>query len=744
MRIASRTAWIVAGAFLAVVIVRLLVPPRLTGEAPERLRSGQPSYASGTASGGRSAPTSLAPGAQDHANAGDEAQPTESDTGFIAGCVLLGDGRPALGAEVTAIGTDAITATSSDGVFLLEVKPGEHRLVAQLGADTGAMGTAVVVARAQTVHGVIIRLTRAASFVGVVSADDGSQVAGAKIVARLAIGAFGAPENRWGRTVASATADANGRFTVAPLARGIYSLEASAAGFTEERHFRLALEAGQRLDVPMKLKRLGTIEGVIKDEAGSPIPGSIITTWDWHGQRLEARSGQDGHYRIEGVRPDRITVAAAHSDALGHIDRPVDVSPGSTVHADFTLPITGQLTGIVRLPSGAPASSARVEFYSKARADIAGDVATDADGYYNARLLPGFYEVTASRGALQKSQRRMVRARASAELNLELAEEPQSAERGITGIVLDAAGQPARGAWVGVRRADSLGTMVFIADRERGSALTGEDGRFEVQPFGRADDEDSVAVVARAGGSFGKVQGLKAGAEVVVQLQKAATVVGHAIGFRGGSYQALVEPHDPSGPTEASSWIRFEGDQFTLTDLAPVPSVLRVRQGDYAAAIELTVEPGQTTEVDVRLAAEAPITGRLVDRATGEPVAETWVMVTGETFSSRVVGGDIELERVASNGSIGLSWTQAGAAEAAIDHVLPGGPAALAGLRGGDVIVAVNGEPVEGAGDASDLIRGPIGTPAAITVRRNGGELTVQVVRGDLDALTAGSHQWML
>jgi C-terminal processing protease CtpA/Prc len=49
----------------------------------------------------------------------------------------------------------------------------------------------------------------------------------------------------------------------------------------------------------------------------------------------------------------------------------------------------------------------------------------------------------------------------------------------------------------------------------------------------------------------------------------------------------------------------------------------------------------------------------------------------------------------------------------------------------------VNGEPVEGAGDASELIRGPIGAPVAITVKRVGAELTFQVVRGDLNAMTA-------
>jgi len=165
-------------------------------------------------------------------------------------------------------------------------------------------------------------------------------------------------------------------------------------------------------------------------------------------------------------------------------------------------------------------------------------------------------------------------------LNIELAAEPPTSEqRSITGVVLDAAGRPERGAWVGIRRGGSFGVLVFFADREPGSAITGEDGRFEVQVFGRGDDQDPVMVVARAGGSFGAVQGVKVGAEVTVQLQPAATVVSHAIGFAGGSYEALVEPHELAGPTESSSWVQFQGDQFTLTDLAPVPSVLRVRQG---------------------------------------------------------------------------------------------------------------------------------------------------------------------
>ena len=52
-------------------------------------------------------------------------------------------------------------------------------------------------------------------------------------------------------------------------------------------------------------------------------------------------------------------------------------------------------------------------------------------------------------------------------------------------------------------------------------------------------------------------------------------------------------------------------------------------------------------------------------------------------------------------------------------EVMPGSPAALAGLRPGDLIVEVEGRPVARAGDLQRLmIATPIGSHVAITVVR--------------------------
>ncbi|MGE3277399.1 MAG: RIP metalloprotease RseP [Vicinamibacterales bacterium] len=62
-----------------------------------------------------------------------------------------------------------------------------------------------------------------------------------------------------------------------------------------------------------------------------------------------------------------------------------------------------------------------------------------------------------------------------------------------------------------------------------------------------------------------------------------------------------------------------------------------------------------------------------------------------------------------------------------IRSVTEGDPADEAGLRAGDVIVAINGQRMVFAQDVSEAIGGSAGGPVAITIRRDGNERTVDV-----------------
>ncbi|HIK43891.1 MAG TPA: PDZ domain-containing protein, partial [Leptolyngbyaceae cyanobacterium M65_K2018_010] len=68
-----------------------------------------------------------------------------------------------------------------------------------------------------------------------------------------------------------------------------------------------------------------------------------------------------------------------------------------------------------------------------------------------------------------------------------------------------------------------------------------------------------------------------------------------------------------------------------------------------------------------------------------------------------------------------------------IARVMPNSPAAQAGLRAGDVIIAVNGQSVkEGALVQQAVERSTVGQSMAITLRRNGQEQTLTVRPGNL------------
>lgn len=67
-------------------------------------------------------------------------------------------------------------------------------------------------------------------------------------------------------------------------------------------------------------------------------------------------------------------------------------------------------------------------------------------------------------------------------------------------------------------------------------------------------------------------------------------------------------------------------------------------------------------------------------------------------------------------------------------RVLPGMPAEVAGLRGGDVILKIDGESTVNmsASEAQQLLRGPVGTPVTLQVQRTPSLLDVTIERGTI------------
>ncbi|MCS7301060.1 MAG: M50 family metallopeptidase [Fimbriimonadales bacterium] len=66
--------------------------------------------------------------------------------------------------------------------------------------------------------------------------------------------------------------------------------------------------------------------------------------------------------------------------------------------------------------------------------------------------------------------------------------------------------------------------------------------------------------------------------------------------------------------------------------------------------------------------------------------------------------------------------------------VIPDSPAQAAGLRTGDVLIAINGQPVKTAERAGEIIRAHPNKPLQLTLERNGSPFTVTITPREVDA----------
>ncbi len=572
------------------------------------------------------------------------------------------------------------------------------------------------------------------------------------------------------------------------LAPGSYDVAVSAPGFSSLIRRGLTVAAGERFPVDLQLQGTGVVEGQVRDTSGQPVPGVRVVGGSRWGGRLgtppaESLTNTEGHYRLEGLSTGRLYLTARREGSALGVSQPVDVTEGGTARVDFTLAETGTVEGVVHAASGSlPDEPLVVRAFSQERNRLGppdiGQAELDRAGNFRMVLPPGAYGLNVSpaerRGALfTRSTPVRVEAGKTVRTELTWQSEPSGAS-GLQGLVLEPDGTPSSGAFVTLTTEDGSRGVRMMASAD-------EEGRFAMSLLRMTDENPGrLTVNARNGGRGGEVQGVKPGErEVVVKLRPAAGVRGRVVHANGSPVKGFtvgiqLQNRGPF-PQGNNTW-EFPGDRFELRDVPaePVRLVVRTADGEGGEAQVSPTSAGAMAEVEVTVRATAGVRGRVVDATTKAPMTETLVFIEGERPSAPNEGtgadGRFNLEGVTAGertlvimaggpfrhperrpvklvegqvldvgdialspprappGSIGAMVGQEGA-QLVISQVMPEGPAALAGLQVGDVLLAVDGVPVEAAPEALQRLRGAPGSTVVLKVRRAGAERSVSVTR---------------
>jgi hypothetical protein len=692
---------------------------------------------------------------------------------FLEGFVLSEDGKPVAGAEVMALGGREVpsTTTGAGGGFSLEVSNGTYVLAARQGERMGRIPQMLEVAPGETLRDLRIPLGAPSGLTGTVTASpEGAPVAGARVSA--------GPSRKPGE-VGSALTGADGRYTL-DLPPGDYDVVVVSPGWTSAVRDGLVIAPGQRPTVDFRLDGMTAVEGRVTNVEGQPITGAYVKAHRLRGPAgltRSTRTDANGAYRLEGVEVGTAVVSARREQTEHWTMKSAEVKPGTTAQVDFTLTDTGIVQGQVRQASGAPLQQPALVRAMTKHATF-GEFTytdTDAEGRYQLELPAGVYQLIAvnpgARYVFSHQDDLAVTVPAGAALvqDLLLAD-----DQGVRGTVLEPSGAPSPYATaVALQRGDFAMALPVEAD---------EEGHFIFPP--RGADATPLDLIAHNAGRVGEFSGAREDTEVTIRLRPAATLRGRVVARTGAAPTGFsLQLFQKDGSTlpwlERSNPERtFTGDTFELYDAPGLPLRVSVRTTDgRTGEAQVTLTPGQSAEIEVRLTggsasilgrtvwsgSNAPAEGvsifldkqlsgtsdaqtgpegrfllkdvkpgqhtvRLWASADGQPVTRTVTVASGEAVDL----GNVTVEtRKTTPGTIGAGFSE-DRGWVSVAWVKADGPAARAGVRVGDRLLAVDGLAVRSRQEAEQRTRGTPGSPVQLSLRREDGqEQQLQLTRAD-------------
>jgi protocatechuate 3,4-dioxygenase beta subunit len=570
----------------------------------------------------------------------------------VAGTVVASDGKPASGARVavhqsarferdeTAIFAEATTGL--DGAFrIANAPPAPERLSVRaagwtpaeqfLRADSGSLR---------------IALERGASVSGTVLDASGRPAAGALV--------------RSGSV--AATSDAQGRYRLDGVPSGLQRVEASAPGGMVARKGGVRLAAAAPASADLQLQAGVTITGTVVDAlTRRPIAGARIAVAESHGSGAGsadpsafARSDAKGRFSAAGLLPGDHEVRAVKSGYLSATLPRVAASAKAAASAALALVPAASIAGKVVDAQGKAVAGASVSLepvpggrrfagarFRGPRSEFS--TRTGPDGAFRLEglaAIPSGVPLTASHAGFAPAERPGITLKAGQALTGIVLVLP--AGLSVKGRVVDEVSQRVAGAEIRVSPSEGRGPGRFFRRAFGGTsapnAVTGADGSFAVTglPAGSYDvtashdgfspkTASSLPAPAKQPTGWPPIV-LSGGVAVsgVVHDDQGAPIVGVTVTLFG-------EGADP-GPASTDATGAFRVSNLPKGR----PLMLMTDAPGYAFSSRSVTPPAEG--ITIVLGKAGTIRGRVVDGATGTPVAAFSVAATPAARGRRGFG----------------------------------------------------------------------------------------------------------
>ncbi|MCA9648390.1 MAG: carboxypeptidase regulatory-like domain-containing protein [Myxococcales bacterium] len=491
--------------------------------------------------------------------------------------------------------TVAVAPTDADGYFeILGMPPGNYT-VGALGEEMlPNISGAAVVLRDADVTDVLVKMDVGHRIRGRVEPAALAKVSLSIDMGEMSLGKIlDAVSVAFART----TADATGAFDLGPVADGKYTLIADAP---DGSHAELEVEvAGSDLEgLVLPLESRASVSGVVVDATGAPQPGLTVRFQAVDGQSMDlgkmmrgpfgdggVPTGDDGSYVARGLEAGRYSVIVRDQKARA-------IPWADDGEATEPSPL------VVEVVEGVDRSG--LELRVQARSGVLAGTVVDASGGPVADAwVTASLQITGEQlGAMMTGPK-----------------VPKPGER-----------ERRRGVLPPDDEGDDFELPGFFAEKP---VLTDELGRFTVTGL-RPGQRYTIVAEGDKGGARGRLEDLRPDEEgLVIALEAVAGITGvvTAEGKPVEQYTVKLE-----GPSRRSKSVFAKDGRF---------SIERIDPGEYRVAItaelgvarkeEVTVEAEQLTELALALEDYGTIEGKLVDVATGEPIAGMMALVQPDT-----------------------------------------------------------------------------------------------------------------